>query len=97
MVGELKVLGISQQLHDAVFAVGSFVLFFALLPAVYKKAIIPLSTCWVTGGVLFVFMLNYLTMKYWYATVVELSNVLAWAYLFVISWRHRVRLQNSSR
>lgn len=80
--------GISAQLHDTVFAIGAFILFLALIPAVLKKAILPLSTCYLTGGVLFIFTLNYLTMRYWYATVVEFANVVCWAYLFLIAWRH---------
>jgi hypothetical protein len=81
---------ISSQLHDAIFAVGSLVLFLALIPAVLKKSILPISTCWVTGSVLFVFTLNYLTMNYWYATVVEGLNVVCWAYLFAIAWKEKV-------
>jgi hypothetical protein len=84
-------LGISQQLHDTIFAVGAFVLLLALLPAVVKKTVLPLSTIWITGGVLFVFALNYLTMRFWYAMAVEAGNVLAWAYLFTIAWKVRVQ------
>lgn len=80
-------LGISPQLHDLIFSIGALILFFALIPAVIHKSILPLSTCYITGGVLFIFALNYLTMKYWYATVVEAANVTAWTILFFRAWR----------
>lgn len=78
---------VSTQVHDLVFAIGSAVLLLAMLPAVWKKALIPASTCWITGSVLLVFGLNYLSMKYWYAMVVEAGNVACWAYLFWIAKR----------
>lgn len=80
---------ISQPVHDTIFAAGAFVLWLALIPAVIRRSILPLSTCYLTGGVLFIFTLNYLTMEFWYATVVETANVAAWAYLFAIAWKHR--------
>jgi hypothetical protein len=80
---------ISPQVHDLIFAIGAFILFLAMIPAVVKKAILPLSTCSLTGGVLAIFTLNYFTMSYWYATVVEFGNVACWAYLSAIAWRAR--------
>ena len=87
------ILGITPQEHDLVFAVGAFVLFVAMLPAVWKRAVLPLSTCAVTGGVLFVFVLNYLTMRYWYAVVVEFGNVACWAFLAWLAVRARLQLR----
>lgn len=79
--------GINPEVHDLIFAIGAAILFLAMIPAVLKKAILPLSTCFTTGGVLFIFTLNYMTMTYWYATVVEMLNVACWVYLYVIARR----------
>lgn len=70
-----------MKIHDLIFAVGSMVLLLAMVPAVLRKAVIPISTCLTTGGVLAVFVINYVTMGYWYAAVVEAGNVLCWGYL----------------
>jgi hypothetical protein len=52
-----------------------------MIPTVIKKVVMPISTCFLTGSVLLIFTLNYLTMTYWYATAVEAGNVACWAYL----------------
>lgn len=72
---------IPLKIHDFVFASGALILFLAMIPAVARKAVIPLSTCLTTGAVLLVFTINYVTMSYWYAAVVEAGNVLCWGYL----------------
>lgn len=71
----------SLSIHDLIFAVGAAVLLGAMLPAVRKRAQVPLSTCVVTGGVLALFVANYVSMRYWYAATVEFGNVLCWAWL----------------
>lgn len=78
----------SASFHDAVFAVGAFVLFLAMLPAVWRRAVLPLSTVITTGGVLTIFSLNYLTMHYWYASAVEAANVVCWAIVLKRSLTH---------
>lgn len=84
---------ISAQVHDLIFAIGAAILFLAMLPAVWKKSIMPSSTCWITGGVLLIFTLNYVSMKYWYAMVVEAGNVACWFYLFWLTWRDRANVE----
>lgn len=80
---------ISTHLHDAIFAVGAAVLLLAMLPAVWRRAVMPLSTCVVTGTVVFVLVLNYATMAYWYATAMEAGNCACWAYLLSVAMRAR--------
>lgn len=84
--------GIPTEVHDLIFAVGALVLFLALVPAVIKKSVLPYSTCYITGGVLFIFSLNYFTMEYWYAVVVEALNVACWAYLLWIAWKSNKKI-----
>lgn len=71
----------STSIHDAIFAVGALVLLVAMLPAVIQGAIIPFSTCLITGSVLLVFSINYATINYWYAAIVEAGNVVCWGIL----------------
>jgi hypothetical protein len=61
------------------------VLLVAMLPAVVRRSVLPLSTCAVTGCVLLVFTLNYASLGYWYACVVEGLNVACWAWLLAVS------------
>ena len=75
----------SASFHDSIFAVGAFILFLALFPCVIRKTVLPMSTILTTGGVLFVFTLNYASMHYWYATVVEALNVICWVILYRIA------------
>jgi hypothetical protein len=82
---------VSARLHDLIFAVGAAVLFLAMLPAVWRRAVMPLSTCVVTGAVVFAFALNYATMAYWYATAMEFGNFACWAYLLWVALRARAR------
>ena len=49
----------------------------------------PFGTIYITGGVVFVFALNYATMGYVYAMVVEALNVLSWAYLLKVALADR--------
>lgn len=76
-----------MNLHDLVFAVGSAVLLAALVPAVARRTVLPLATCALTGGVLAVFAVNYLTLGYWYALGVESANAACWLYLSALAWR----------
>ncbi len=77
-----------MNIHDLIFSAGSLVLFLALLPALYHKTVMPISTTSLTGAVLFVFTLNYWSLHFWYATIVSALGVFAWAYLFLLSLRH---------
>jgi hypothetical protein len=72
-------------LHDLIFAVGIAVLFVALVPAVYQRSTLPRSTCLVTAAVVLVFVANYATMGYWYATALEYGNLVCWAYLLWVA------------
>jgi hypothetical protein len=80
---------VSASLHDTIFATGALILFLAILPAVVRKVVMPLSTICISGGVIFVFALNYASMHYVYATVVEALNVISWVYLLRIALRER--------
>ena len=86
-------LGITANEHDLVFAVGSLVLTAAILPAVWRRSVLPVSTCAVTGGVIFVFVLNYLTMRYWFAFTVELVQVGLWVFLCWVAITARLQLR----
>src|ERR1035437_3609904 len=86
----------SAQFHDTVFAVGSLILFLAMLPACWRRAVLPLSTCVITGAVLFVFVLNFASMNYPYALVVEAGNVVCWVFLACVGQRAR-RVPTDSR
>lgn len=76
-----------MSVHDLVFAAGSAVLLAAIVPAVVRRTVLPRSTCLVTGGVLVVFSVNYLTMRYWYAMTVEGLNAACWTCLTVRAFR----------
>lgn len=88
---------LSQQAHDLVFSVGSAILAVAMLPAVRSRALLPMKTCAITGGVLAVFVLNYTDMHFWYAMAVEALNVAAWSYLLWVSWSLRRRILKGLR
>lgn len=81
--------GISQQAHDLIFSIGAFVLLIGLLPQIVKGTILPLSSCILTGGILLIFTLNYLTMEYWYVMFVEAANVVGWSILLTRAIRNR--------
>jgi hypothetical protein len=81
---------VSAHLHDLIFAVASAVLLVAMLPAVRRRSLMPVSTCMVTGSVVLVLSLNYATMAYWYATAVEFANASCWAFLLCVALRARV-------
>jgi hypothetical protein len=79
----------ASQIHDFIFSAGGVVFVFALLPAVLRKSILPLSTALVTMSVCFVFALNYAWMGYWYAFVLESCLFLLWAYLAAVALKAR--------
>ena len=77
----------SAHLHDLIFAAASAVLLLAMLPAVLRAVLLPLSTCIITGGGVFVLAINYATMGYWYAMAIAVANATCWAYLFSVALR----------
>ncbi len=82
----------SASTHDLIFSVGGVIFAVALLPAVRKKTVMPLSTCLVTASVCLILSLNYLTMAYWYAFALESCIFLLWSYLTGISLKARSSL-----
>jgi hypothetical protein len=71
-----------MSINDLIFAVGSLIFFFALLPTVFKDEKPALETSLITGIVLSVFVGNYLAIEYYYAAVVTSLTAFAW---FVIA------------
>lgn len=64
-------------------------LFLGLIPQIVNHVILPVKSCIVIGGTLFVFTLNYLTMEYWYVMTVQVLSVLGWAILLRRAWKAR--------
>jgi hypothetical protein len=79
----------AHTIHDLIFSAGGVVFAAALVPAVVRKSLMPVSTCLVTMSVCFVFALNYLWLLYWYAFVLETLLCLLWAYLATIALKAR--------
>ena len=79
----------TSTIHDLIFSAGGVVFVIALLPAVLKMSVMPVSTALVTMSVCFVFALNYVWMDYWYAFVLESCLFCLWAYLAAIALKAR--------
>jgi hypothetical protein len=77
------------NIHDLVFAVGSGIFAVSLIPAVWKRAVMPLSTSVPTATVLTAFLVNYTTMRFWYAVAMETITCACWWALVVIGARSR--------
>lgn len=77
-----------MNLHDVIFAAGSVVLIAALIPALYKRIDVPLWTAALTGSVLAVYGINYLTMGFPLSAAGLLVQALLWG---VVSYRSRQR------
>jgi hypothetical protein len=80
----------SAHTHDVIFATGAMVLLLAMLPAVWRKTVMPPSTCVITGVVMLVFVVNYATMAYWYATAMEAGDLACWSYLLWLAGRSKL-------
>lgn len=71
--------------HGAIVAVSVLVLTGALAPAVYRCSALPVSSCVITGAAVSVLAVNFATMGYWYAAVIEAVNAACWAFLLSVS------------
>ena len=65
--------------QDIVFSVGSWIFIIALLPSLFGKDKPPLSTSVLTGSVLLVYALTYLSLDFWLS--VASTGILAIAWL----------------
>lgn len=78
--------------QDFVFTVGSFLFIIGLIPTVRGSQKPPLSTSFVTGLVLLVFAVMYLTLELYLSAVVTTITSMMWATLFL--QRHRQITKN---
>jgi hypothetical protein len=72
-----------MEWQDVVFGVGSILFILALLPALIKREGPPLSTCLLTGSVLLVFSLKYLSLDLRFAAVTAFLSAALWLGLAV--------------
>ena len=74
--------------QDLVFTVGGGMFFLALLPTLLGKNKPALSTSLLTGGILFVFALTYMTMGMLFSAVATGLTSATWLTIAAqISWR----------
>ena len=69
--------------QDYVIAVGSIIFIIALMPTVLSKEKPHLSTSLMTGTVLMVFAITYLTLRLWFAAITTALTSLQWFVLAV--------------
>lgn len=72
---------------DAIFVGGSLILLAALLPALRARAVLPVRTCALTGGVLATFSGTYAAIGLVYAAAVSAATAGAWLALLGIAWK----------
>lgn len=69
--------------QDYVIAVGSIIFVIALIPSVLGKHKPALSTSLLTGTVLLVFAMTYLTLSLWFAAITTTLTATLWYVLAV--------------
>lgn len=64
--------------QDIVFATGSIVFTIALIPAIIKKQYPPSSTCFMTGGMIFIYAIADFTLMLWVSGVTSIISAIVW-------------------
>lgn len=70
--------------QDYVFALGSLVFVVALIPSIRSVDKPALTSSLLTGSILLVFALTYVTMDLWYACATTLATSACW---FTLAWQ----------
>ncbi|MBI2327675.1 hypothetical protein HYU92_05155 [Candidatus Curtissbacteria bacterium] len=73
-----------MQWQDWVFSIGNWIFIFALIPRIRRKDKPQLSTSVITGTVLAVFAVTFLTLELWISTF---STVLASGCWFILAYQ----------
>ena len=71
--------------QDAIFSTGTLAFAIALLPAIRARRYPPPSTCFVTGGFLFLFAIADASLDLWFAMVFSFLSALLWVFMGVRS------------
>lgn len=69
--------------QDYVLAVGAFLLAAALVPSIRSQSKPALSTSLLTGSVLVLFTVTFVSLQLWISAFAELLSVIMWAILAV--------------
>lgn len=81
--------------QDLVLAIGSIIFVIALVPSVAGKNKPALSTSLLTGTVLVVFGISYLTLTLWYAATTTFMTAVMWYILAAQKLHQSRRLQEN--
>lgn len=74
---------IATNLHDAIFAIGGVALCIATIPAAFGAISTPVWTSAMLSGILFIFGINYLTMRYWWAAITIMIQAGLWSIVLI--------------
>jgi hypothetical protein len=75
------------HVHDLINSGAVAMLLVGLLPAVWRRALLPLSTCVVTGTVCELLAANWASMVHWYSSLLEYGAATCWAILLALALR----------
>jgi threonine/homoserine/homoserine lactone efflux protein len=80
--------------QDLVLTVGTFIFILALLPSILSKDKPALSSSLITGAVLVIFVLTYLSLSFWLTAFAVALNSLTWLTLAYQKY-HATRKESS--
>ena len=83
MVPGIGLRGCSMIWQDILIALGSVGFTIALVPAILGKSKPPKSTCLLTSGILYSYVLAFATLGLWYSAVTTVSTAACWTVLLV--------------
>lgn len=72
-----------MNLSDAIFSVGSAIFAVSLVPAVWKRAQMPVSSSLPTAAVLTAFIYSYIHLHFWYSAATTACTAVCWWLLFL--------------
>lgn len=64
--------------QDLVFTVGQIIFVFALIPTIRGKSKPALSSSIITGSILLIFALTYLSLGLWFSTIASIATSASW-------------------
>lgn len=72
-----------MNLSDAIFSVGSVIFAVSLVPAVWKRAQMPVSSSLPATAVLTAFIYSYIHLHFWYSAATTACTAVCWWLLFL--------------